>query len=152
GLVTRLPGRAGDHARARVPRRAREPPDRHRARSTRSPGDLRMSVLVGPAGTLLEALERRSRTSRLGRGRITLAVGILILGTMIVASLPAPLSTGATPDVIDPLHPLLHPLSPGHPLGTDSFGRDIFSRILYGGRGHLLFAFAPPSATAVAGT
>jgi len=44
-----------------------------------------MSVVVGPSGTLLESLERRSRTSRLGRGRITLAVGILILGTMIVA-------------------------------------------------------------------
>ena len=107
-----------------------------------------MSVALGPSGTLLESLERRSRTSRFGRGRITLAVGILILGTMIVASLAAPLITSAKPDAIDPLHPL----SPGHPLGTDSFGRDIFSRILYGGRIDLLIAFGATSVTAVVGT
>jgi len=64
----------------------------------------------------------------------------------------APLITSAKPDAIDPLHPLLHPLSPGHPLGTDSFGRDIFSRILYGGRIDLLIAFGATSVTAVVGT
>ena len=88
------------------------------------------------------------RTSRLGPGRITLAIGILILGTMIVVSVAAPLITSYKPDAIDPLHPLLHPLSPGHPLGTDSFGRDILSRILYGGRIDLLIAFGATSVTA----
>ena len=99
-----------------------------------------MTTAFGTSGTLLESLERRSRTSRIGAGRITLAVGILILGTMIVASVAAPLITSYKPDAIDPLHPLLPPLSPGHVLGTDSFGRDIFSRILYGGRIDLLIA------------
>ena len=111
-----------------------------------------MSTMIGTPGTLLESLERRSRTSRIGSGRITLAIGILILGTMIVASLAAPLITSAKPDAIDPLHPLLHPLSPGHVLGTDSFGRDIFSRILYGGRIDLLIGFGATSVTAVIGT
>ncbi|HET7172531.1 MAG TPA: ABC transporter permease [Gaiellales bacterium] len=108
--------------------------------------------MLGTSGTLLESLERRSRTSRIGSGRITLAIGILILGTMIVASLAAPLITSAKPDAIDPLHPLLHPLSPGHLLGTDSFGRDILSRILYGGRIDLLIGFGATSVTAVIGT
>jgi peptide/nickel transport system permease protein len=111
-----------------------------------------MSTMLGTSGTLLESLERRSRTSRIGSGRITLAIGVLILGTMIVASLAAPLLTSYEPDAIDPLHPLLHPLSPGHLLGTDSFGRDILTRILYGGRIDLLIGFGATSVTAVVGT
>ena len=46
----------------------------------------------------------------------------------------------------------LPPLSPGHLLGTDQFGRDIFSRILYGGRIDLLIAFGATSVTLVVGT
>jgi len=111
-----------------------------------------MSAVLGTSGALLESLERRSRTSRIGSGRITLAIGILILGTMIAVSVAAPLLTSYKPDAIDPLHPLLHPLSPGHVLGTDSFGRDIFSRILYGGRIDLLIGFGATSVTAVVGT
>lgn len=112
-----------------------------------------MSTALGTSGMLLESLERRSRMgSRLGPGRVTLAIGVLILGTMILVSVGAPLITSYKPDAIDPLHPLLHPLSPGHPLGTDSFGRDILSRILYGGRIDLLIAFGATSVTAVAGT
>jgi peptide/nickel transport system permease protein len=111
-----------------------------------------MSTMLGTSGTLLESLEHRSLTSRIGSGRITLAIGILILGIMIVASVAAPLITSYKPDAIDPLHPLLHPLSPGHVLGTDSFGRDILSRILYGGRIDLLIGFGATSVTAVVGT
>ena len=112
-----------------------------------------MSTALGTSGMLLESLERRSRRgSRLGPGRLTLAIGLLVLGTMILVSVAAPLITSYKPDAIDPLHPLLHPLSPGHPLGTDSFGRDILSRILYGGRIDLLIAFGATSVTAVVGT
>ena len=112
-----------------------------------------MSTALGTSGMLLESLERRSRRgSRLGPGRVTLAIGLLLLGTMILVSVAAPLITSYKPDAIDPLHPLLHPLSPGHPLGTDSFGRDILSRILYGGRIDLLIAFGATSVTAVVGT
>ena len=111
-----------------------------------------MSTAFGTSGMLLESLERRSRTRRFGRGRVTLAVGLVILGTMIAASLAAPLITSYKPDAIDPLHPLLHPLSPGHVLGTDSFGRDILTRILYGGRIDLLIGFGATSVTLVVGT
>jgi peptide/nickel transport system permease protein len=112
-----------------------------------------MSTAFGPSTLLLESLERRSRRgSRLGPGRVTLAIGLLVLGTMILVSVAAPLITSYKPDAIDPLHPLLHPLSPGHPLGTDSFGRDILSRILYGGRIDLLIAFGATSVTFVVGT
>jgi peptide/nickel transport system permease protein len=50
------------------------------------------------------------------------------------------------------LNPLAPPLTPGHLLGTDQFGRDLFSRILYGGRIDLAIAFGATSVTLVGGT
>ena len=109
--------------------------------------------MLGTSDALLAAMEGRSRSRRrLGSGRITLAVGVLLLGAIIVAAVAAPLLTPYKPDAIDPLNPLAHPLTPGHPLGTDEFGRDIWSRILYGGRIDLLIAFGATSVTVVCGT
>ena len=56
------------------------------------------------------------------------------------------------PNAIDVLHPLAPPLTPGHLLGTDQFGRDMLSRILYGGRIDLAIAFGATSVTLVFGT
>ena len=60
-------------------------------------------------------------------------IGLVIVLIMLVLSLAAPL--------IAPHDPLLmttadrfHPPSTDYPLGADEFGRDIFSRLLYGGR------------------
>jgi peptide/nickel transport system permease protein len=64
----------------------------------------------------------------------------------------APLLTSAPPNKIDVLNPLAPPLTPGHLLGTDQFGRDLFSRILYGGRIDLAIAFGATSVTLVGGT
>jgi peptide/nickel transport system permease protein len=109
--------------------------------------------MLGTSDALLAAMEGRSRSRRrLGSGRVTLAVGVLILGTIIVAAAAAPLLTPYRPDAIDPLNPLAHPFTHGHPLGTDAFGRDILSRILYGGRIDLLIAFGATSVTVVCGT
>jgi peptide/nickel transport system permease protein len=100
--------------------------------------------------TLLAQLEKRSGSRRLRRG--SLIVGCAILAVAIVATLGAPLLTSYSPDAIDPLNPLLPPFSPGHILGTDQFGRDLFSRILYGGRIDLLIAFGATAVTLVCGT
>jgi peptide/nickel transport system permease protein len=71
---------------------------------------------------------------------------------VIVVTVAAPLITNYNPNEIDPLNPLAPPLTPGHVLGTDNFGRDILSRILYGGRIDLLIAFGATSVTLVVGT
>ena len=44
------------------------------------------------------------------------------------------------------------PLTPGHLLGTDQYGRDVLARILYGGRIDLAIAFGATSVTLVGGT
>jgi peptide/nickel transport system permease protein len=108
---------------------------------------------MNPGALLLEHFETRSRR---GQGRLrrhaTLIIGGTILGLIIVLCVGAPLFTNYSPDAIDPLRPLAPPFSPGHVLGTDQFGRDIWSRILYGGRIDLLIAFGATGVTLVVGT
>ncbi|MFN2629079.1 MAG: ABC transporter permease, partial [Gaiellaceae bacterium] len=93
-----------------------------------------MSAL-DPSIALLDLLERRVRhRNNAFRRRGSLLVGAALLLAVIVVTLAAPLITSYDPNQIDPLHPLAAPLAAGHFLGTDAFGRDILSRILYGGR------------------
>ncbi|WP_332880788.1 dipeptide/oligopeptide/nickel ABC transporter permease/ATP-binding protein [Streptomyces sp. NBC_00564] len=70
--------------------------------------------------------------------RDPLAVGCLvILALVILASLAAPLLTDQAPDH-SVLADTLAPMSGAHPLGGDGVGRDVLSRLLYGGRTSLL--------------
>ena len=85
------------------------------------------------------------------KGRPALIVGSLLLLAIVVLCVGAPLFTKDSPTAIDPLHPLLSPGSPGHLLGTDEFGRDMLSRVLYGGRYDLAIAFGATSVTLVVG-
>lgn len=111
-----------------------------------------MSTL-SPSVALLELLERRTRRqANVFRRRASLLFGCALLLLAIVVTVGAPLITSYAPDAIDPLNPLAPPLTPGHVLGTDQFGRDILSRILYGGRIDLLIAFGATAVTLVVGT
>ncbi|MEU9783193.1 dipeptide/oligopeptide/nickel ABC transporter permease/ATP-binding protein [Streptomyces phaeochromogenes] len=70
--------------------------------------------------------------------RDPVAVGCLVvLGLVILASLAAPLLTDYAPDH-SVLSDTLAPMSGSHPLGGDGVGRDVLSRLLYGGRTSLL--------------
>jgi len=60
-------------------------------------------------------------------------VGLVTVAIMIVASLAAPLLALQDPTAQD-LAGRLAPPSAAHWFGTDELGRDIYSRILYGGR------------------
>jgi peptide/nickel transport system permease protein len=106
-----------------------------------------------PSLALLDLLQARvHRRNNVFRRRAPLVIGGVLLVTVIVVTVAAPLITNYDPNEIDPLHPLAPPLTPGHILGTDNFGRDILSRILYGGRIDLLIAFGATSVTLVVGT
>src|ERR1022692_250487 len=105
-----------------------------------------------PSQALLRIAERGAKRSRsTGRRRLVLISGLVLLGIAIVAILAAPL-LGKSPTALDVLHPLAPPLTPGHLLGTDQYGRDILARILYGGRIDLAIAFGATSVTLVFGT
>jgi len=107
-----------------------------------SPSELLMRVATKAAG------RRRS----LVRRRMTLIAGLVMLGVAILAVLLAPVLVSQSPTTIDALHPLAPPLTSGHLLGTDQYGRDILARILYGGRIDLAIAFGATSVTLVGGT
>jgi peptide/nickel transport system permease protein len=109
---------------------------------TASPSELLMKAATKAAG------RRRSVTRR----RLQLIAGLALLAIAIAAVLLAPVLLSQSPNTIDVLHPLAPPLTPGHPLGTDQFGRDIWARILYGGRIDLAIAFGATAVTLVSGT
>jgi peptide/nickel transport system permease protein len=60
-------------------------------------------------------------------------VGAAILLVLILAAVFAPLLTDYDYAKIAPTEAYASP-SAEHPMGTDKFGRDVFTRVLYGGR------------------
>ena len=68
-------------------------------------------------------------------------VSALILLALLLAAALAPLLTSYQSDAISPLDAYTPP-SLDHLMGTDNFGRDVFSRVLYGGRISLMVGFA----------
>jgi peptide/nickel transport system permease protein len=61
----------------------------------------------------------------------TLLVGLILLAIVVVAGFSAPLLTSYDPNAQNLTDAFQPPLSARHLLGTDNFGRDIWSRILY---------------------
>jgi peptide/nickel transport system permease protein len=68
------------------------------------------------------------------------AFGLLLMLVMIVAALFADRIAPYDPTALS-FKDLLAPPSPAHLFGTDNFGRDVFSRLLYGARTALLVGF-----------
>lgn len=93
----------------------------------------------------IEASNRRPVSTQariwtsLKRNKMAL-IGISFIATLILASVGAPLLTRYDPVGMNPRE-RLRPPSREHPLGTDSFGRDVLTRILYGGRVSLSVGF-----------
>jgi peptide/nickel transport system permease protein len=83
---------------------------------------------------------------------LPLILGFALVLATILASVFAPLLTPYDPTAQDLLHPLAPIGTPGHPLGTDQYGRDVLSRLLYAGRVDLLIAFGATGVTFACGT
>lgn len=67
-------------------------------------------------------------------------LGLAIIGTLVLLVVAAPLLTPYDP-IEQNLPDKLLPPSLEHPLGTDKFGRDVWARLLYGGRVDLFIGF-----------
>lgn len=65
------------------------------------------------------------------------ALGVLFLVVIVIFAAFSPWIAPYPPDVIDPMNRLLPP-GGDHLMGTDHFGRDTFSRVVYGARLALL--------------
>lgn len=77
-------------------------------------------------------LRSRGAWGRLSRNPAAiLSVGVILL--MVMAAVFAPLLTEYSYDAVDRANVLAGPM-PGHPLGTDNQGQDIWARLLYGAR------------------
>jgi len=80
---------------------------------------------------------------------------VLGLGLVVVLGLAAalaPLLAPHDPDTIDTARRLARPLTAGHVLGTDEFGRDLLSRLLYGARTSLVVGLAATALAAATGS
>ncbi|MBN1137184.1 MAG: ABC transporter permease [Anaerolineae bacterium] len=96
----------------------------------------RLARRAGPAAR--EATSRRSAWQTLRRNPIAM-MALAGLMLVILAVLLAPVITTIPPNAHDYEH-LLEPPSRTHPFGTDDLGRDILSRVLWGGRESLRVA------------
>ncbi|AAO35961.1 transport system permease, dipeptide or nickel [Clostridium tetani E88] len=75
---------------------------------------------------------------------------VITLGTILFLSIFAPLISPYDPIKVDMANTLL-PASREHLLGTDALGRDVFSRLLYGGRSSILLSVVASIITMILG-
>jgi peptide/nickel transport system permease protein len=87
---------------------------------------------------------------RFGRNRLAVLATLVIVG-VVLAALLAPYLPLADPDTVDTPNRLRAPLTPGHLLGTDEFGRDLLSRLVWGARISLLAGAASAAAAMLVG-
>ena len=86
------------------------------------------------------------------RGRIPFVIGLVLVGLTVIGAVFAPWLSSYGPNDQDLLHALAPPFSGGHLLGTDQFGRDVWSRILFAARIDLLIAFAATTICVIVGS
>lgn len=88
---------------------------------------------------------------RLAKNRLAI-VGLVVLIFIILVALLAPIITTYDPNKIDATKPFLKPGELAHVLGTDNYGRDLFSRIIYGARISLIVSLSAVMVGGVIGT
>ena len=78
---------------------------------------------------------------RLRKNRLSI-VGSILIGGFLLLAFAAPLIAPADP-MAQALYNRLSPPTLEHPFGTDDFGRDILSRVIYGARISLRVGYSP---------
>lgn len=91
--------------------------------------------------TSMNATADRWQVLRLLVSRKTVLISLIILIVMVGAALLAPLIAPFDPYKLSIMNRLKAP-SAVHWFGTDDFGRDVFSRVIYGGRLSLMVGFS----------
>lgn len=89
----------------------------------------------------LSVAGERLKLARLLVRRKTAMIGLIILVVLVLAAAFAPYITGYAPQKLSIVN-RLKPPSTAHWFGTDEFGRDVFTRAVYGGRLSLFVGFS----------
>jgi peptide/nickel transport system permease protein len=92
-------------------------------------GSRQMRGVASPAVRLIYTM----RLQKIGLNP-TLLTGLVLLAVVVLVAIAAPLLTPYDPIAQSLAEAFQPPLSPDHILGTDNFGRDIWSRIVYSTR------------------
>jgi peptide/nickel transport system permease protein len=93
----------------------------------------------------------RAAVRRFLRHRLAI-VGVCMVAAIVLLAILAPLLTPWAPNWIDFSTGARQPPSPTHVLGTDVAGRDIWARLLYGGRTSTIVGFGAVSLYLIIGT
>ncbi len=115
---------------------------------------LTTAVMAMPAATVAQAPSRSFWLvvlRQLRQDRVAM-ISIVVLAIIIGAAIFAPWIAPADPFKASMMNRLLPVGSPGHWLGTDELGRDMLTRLMYGGRLSLLMGVVPVLAAFVIGT
>ena len=96
--------------------------------------------------------ERRANSAwhKLSRNKMAV-VGLVIVAIMVFMAVFAPLIAPQDPNYVDMTKAFLPPGAEGHVFGTDNYGRDLLSRIIYGARISIFVAVGGTVFGAVAG-
>jgi len=94
---------------------------------------------------------RRAAVRRFFRYRLAI-VGLIMLGVIMLMALFAPLLTPWPPNYVDFATGARHAPTDAHVLGTDVSARDIWARLLYGGRTSMIVGFGAVALYLVIGT
>lgn len=97
------------------------------------------------------AFKRKRRSFRFLSRHLTIVIGATLMTILVLLSVCAPLITPYDPVALDLTH-RLRPPGALHWFGTDNYGRDIFSRTLYGGRVSLLVGVSAALLSALIGS
>ncbi|MFN8523207.1 MAG: ABC transporter permease [Chloroflexota bacterium] len=76
---------------------------------------------------------------------------LLLLVALVLTVVAAPISAPRDPLRQDPSIRLSPPLTPGYPLGADGLGRDVLSRLIWGGQISLMVGALPVALAALGG-
>jgi peptide/nickel transport system permease protein len=119
-----------------------------------------MSLVESPSAQVLDAAEENLppqgavavvRRRGLRTWPISLQIGVLVLATIVVVLLLTPWIAPYPPEAQD-LANRLAPPGGDHLLGTDQLGRDVLSRLMYGGRFSMTIAAIATVISGVVGT
>ena len=97
-----------------------------------------------------DRLTGRQKVRRFVRRNPNMAAGGLLLAVMVVLAMCAPYLHTVNPVEMNPIERLRAP-GPGHWFGTDMYGRDSYSRVIYGSRISLFVGLVVAAVTSAIG-